>query len=214
MKWKIKKKKRIQFIFLCLCFFWLMGCGRISGFSRELTGDDRMDMTTEESELSEEATTKGDREEVISEIYVHVCGNVQNPGLYRLPSGIRAGEAIERAGGFTKKADTEAVNLAGILEDGMQLYVPSKEEKSESISETESSGKEVGEENRVGKQKVNLNTASLQELTSLSGIGETKAEAILSYREEKGSFSSIEDIKNVTGIGDGIFEKIKDSITV
>lgn len=207
MKWKIKKKKRIQLFYVCFCFVCLTSCRFQSDFERSLAENAAVETTdlSEESEKMESMSTAS------GEIFIHVCGCVKNPGLYELPSGTRAGEAIEKAGGFTKEADSTAVNLAQLLDDGLQLYVPSKKEKQGQIMSDEVK-EEYGSE--VGRGKVNLNTASLQELTSLSGIGETRAEAILSYRKENGSFSSIEDIKNVSGIGDGIFEKIKDSITV
>ncbi|MGN1267697.1 MAG: helix-hairpin-helix domain-containing protein [Dorea sp.] len=209
MKCEIKKKKRIGIVFICLCVFSLTACRFQSGFERSMPDE----MTSEQGMDLEESTGTGQKSTESAEIYVHVCGCVKNPGLYRLFPGIRAGEAIEEAGGFTKKADTTAVNLAESLSDGCQLYVPAKAEKNpkqaeggEAYPSSQSGDSEVG--------KVNLNTASSEELTTLSGIGSSRAEAILAYREEHGSFSSIEDIKNVSGIGDGIFEKIKDSITV
>lgn len=219
MKCEIKERKRIRIVFICCCLFFLTACERHSGFERNLSDG----MTSEQAVLPEKsAETEQDSTES-QEIFVHVCGCVKKPGLYKLPTGIRAGEAVECAGGFTKKADTTAVNLARILSDGIQLYVPSKEEK----DLKQSDGREVYDSSMPGdsisekvsgsmgdERKVNLNTASLEELTTLPGIGTMRAEAILAYREEQGSFSSIEDIKNVSGIGDGIFEKIKDSITV
>ena len=217
MKYEIKKKKRIGIVLICCCVFALTACNRHSDFERNLA-DER---TSEQELLSEKSSETGSNPTESSEIFVHVCGCVKNPGLYRLPAGTRAGEAVETAGGFTKKADTTAVNLAQVLSDGSQLYVPSEADFQQSeergiydSSKTEGFISENVPEDAGNEQKVNLNTASSEELTTLSGIGATRAEAILAYREEHGSFSSIEDIKNVSGIGDGIFEKIKDSITV
>lgn len=160
-------------------------------------------------------------------IYVHVCGCVKNPGLYTFSAGVRAGEAVTQAGGFTKEADTSAVNLAAVLEDGVQLYVPSVREEMTAGSVPGngdmSAGKGAGSPDTgqtgqtggtSGENVVNLNTAGMDELMTLSGIGESRAQAILTYREENGGFSSIEDIKNVSGIGEGIFERIKNMITV
>lgn len=175
------------------------------------TASDEKDATEEQGNTTSVDSTK-DQESLNTEdkiIYVHVCGCVKSPGLYEFAAGIRAGNAVERAGGFTKKADPSAVNLASVLEDGMQLYVPSKEEKASS------GGVPVeGEENVQEEAPVNINTAGAEELMTLSGIGESRAEAILLYREENGAFSSIDDIKNVSGIGEGIFERIKNMITV
>lgn len=214
MKCEIKKKKRIQTFIFCFFVLCLAGCGRYSSFDRSMsenTSEGDINLPEKVSEEVEENTE-------LTEIFVHVCGCVQTPGLYCLSAGTRAGEAIEAAGGFTKKADSVAVNLAQQLEDGQQIYVPAREEKSSVQSGEEGSSSFTGSQHLVDSQdvnqKVNLNTASLQDLTALSGIGTTRAEAILAYRQENGSFSSIEDIKNVSGIGDGIFEKIKDSITV
>ena len=132
-----------------------------------------------------------------------------------IKSGEREGYAIAQAGGFTKKANQDAVNLASILSDGTQLYVPAKEEGASGAGGTALSGTPAADpDTSPDETVVNINTAGAEELMTLSGIGEARAEAILSYREESGDFSSIEDIKNVTGIGDGIFERIKNRITV
>jgi competence protein ComEA len=144
-------------------------------------------------------------------IYVHVCGEVKKPGLYTFEAGQRVNDAVEAAGGFTDHANKEAVNLASILEDGQQIRIPDKAESSERIDTASglSSGK-----SGTGSGKVNINSASADELASLSGIGDSKAAAILTYREEHGSFSKEEDIKKVPGIGEGTYKKIKDSISV
>lgn len=144
-------------------------------------------------------------------LYVHVCGCVKKPGLYRLAAGSRVADAVDLAGGFTKKADQNAWNLAQILEDGMQICVPALGEASSgSASSSAVSGSEAGS----GEARININTASAAELTSLSGIGPSRAEDIVAYRESHGAFKTIEDIKSVSGIGQSIFDKIKDRITV
>ena len=147
-----------------------------------------------------------------TEIYVHVCGCVKKPGVYRLHSGARTQEAVDAAGGFSEKANQTAWNLAEVLQDGMQIYIPSKDEAKEALKEEQSSGKVSSASQR--EDTVNINTASKEELVALPGIGESRAAAIIACREEKGSFTSIEEVKNVAGIGDGIFNRIKDLITV
>jgi competence protein ComEA len=144
------------------------------------------------------------------EVYVHVCGAVKKAGLYKLPAGARVGDAVDKAGGFTKNANQDAVNLAAFLSDGQQIYIPYESEAARSgpVPSSEDSLPDTGQ------NRVNINTAQEAELTSLSGIGESKALAILEYRREHGSFSSPEDIRNVPGIGDGIYNRIKDLITV
>lgn len=144
-----------------------------------------------------------DPEEVIKEpdtIYVHVCGAVNKEGVYELPFGSRVYDAIEMAGGFREDAARAELNQAGILEDAMRLYVPTISEMEESQS------KQSG--------KVNINNASKEELMTLPGVGEAKAESIIKYRKEKGTFRKIEDIMQISGIKEGLFEKIKDLITI
>lgn len=137
-------------------------------------------------------------------IKVHITGEINNPGLIELTSGDRILDAIEKAGGTTSMADTSKVNLAYILSDGEKIYIPSINDE-ENIPYIE---------NMVGNSKVNINTATLEELQSLNGVGESIAESIIDYREENGKFNTIEEIKNVSGIGDSKYEKIKDDICV
>lgn len=152
-------------------------------------------------------------------IYVDVCGQVKNPGVYQLGAESRVYEAVEMAGGMTKKAAAEAVNQAGRLTDGQQIYVPSKDEQASGGAGGQTGAGSVDGQQASGSTeadggKVNLNTASKEELMTLSGIGEVKADAMVRYREEHGSFQSVEDVKKIEGIKDGVFNKIKDQITV
>lgn len=139
-------------------------------------------------------------------IMVYVCGQVKKPGVYELSSDDRVVAAIKAAGGLTSKASATSINQAAKMEDGQQINIPSKKEVKSSV-ETGSDSADADD------GKVNLNTASKEELMSLSGVGESRAKDILSYREEHGSFTKIEDIMNVQGIKEGIYNKIKDSIT-
>lgn len=150
-----------------------------------------------------------------STIYVHVCGSVKSPGLYELPAGSRVDAAVKAAGGFLKDARQSAVNLAEALSDGIQIYVPSQEEVLPVTADDQ--GKSGSTPlNVAGSDQglININTAGKEELMNLSGIGEGKAAAIIEYRETNGSFQSVEDIKNVSGIGDATFQKIKEAITI
>lgn len=178
----------------------------------ENTGKEEDKTETKEAIVSEVKEVESTREnEVISEIYVHVCGSVLNPGLYILPPDSRADAAVKAAGGFSLDAKESAINLAQPLVDGMQIYIPSVEEDEEVLSPTHDL---EADQTDLQSGLVNINTASASELMTLSGIGESKASAIVEYREINGSFQSVDDIKNVSGIGDGIYEKIKDHITV
>ena len=164
----------------------------------------------------EEESTRAQTQNSSEKICVDVCGAVQSEGIVYLPEGARVYEAIEAAGGFSEDADTRAVNQAMILSDGVQLRIPTREETQSSdgtvcgiVSGTpaaENSGSEEG-------SLVNINTADAAALETLPGIGEAKAAAIIEYREKNGSFQQIEDVKNVPGIKDAGYEKIRDRIT-
>jgi len=145
---------------------------------------------------------------------IHVAGAIVRPGVYELPEDSRVLDAVEAAGGFVVEADKNALNLAAPVEDGERLdipyvagYVPSEEEGFAVISEGTPSP-------LAGEDLVDINTASLDELDKLPGIGPTTAQKIIDYREENGPFARIEDIVNVPGIGMPTFEEIKDLITV
>jgi competence protein ComEA len=145
-------------------------------------------------------------------IMVHVDGAVQHPGVYALPPNSRVQDAIQAAGGFGSEANQSAVNLAARLEDGNRLTIPNIGTPIASPSS------ELPGSNRVKDippgAPVNINTATLEELQTLPGIGATRAQDILDYRQAHGSFQTIDDLKNVTGIGDATFERLKDLITV
>lgn len=144
-------------------------------------------------------------EEVNSEIQVHIAGEVKKPGLYKLADGARINDAVEAAGGFTDNADKDSLNLAKVVEDGEQIVVPAKG-GGEAGAGTSSSAQNNG--------KVNINTADLTTLQTLSGVGPSTAQKIIDYRTANGKFKSIEDLKKVSGIGDKTFEKFKDKICV
>ena len=161
-------------------------------------------------------------------VYIHVCGLVSTPGVYGLPAGSRVYEAIEAAGGFSEAAVPDYLNLAQVLEDGMKIQVPDRDQAEEwkargltqsgismggGTAGVQTSGR-TGSGEGGSKARVNLNTATREELMTLRGIGASRADDIIHYRQEFGGFKSIEDIMNVSGIKDAAFEKIKDSITV
>lgn len=142
--------------------------------------------------------------------YVHICGAVANPGVYELLAGERVYRAVERAGGFTEAAAQDYLNLAETVSDGMKLIVPTREElQREPGADLYGAAQEPEEPG-----KVNLNTATKEQLMTLKGIGEARAEDIIRYREESGGFQTIEDIMKVSGIKDAAFQKIKDEVTV
>lgn len=161
-------------------------------------------------------------------IYVDICGAVTSPGVYELPYGSRVFQAIEQAGGYLPEAAASYLNRARGLSDGQQIYVPTQEEVNSQVlavtqDGTEASsgndtdngtGQEASGEDTGTEQKIDLNTADVSQLTTLTGVGESKALAIIAYREENGPFTSAEDIMNVPGIKEGTYEKIKDKIAI
>jgi competence protein ComEA len=149
-------------------------------------------------------------------IAVHVIGAVPRPGLYEFSEGARVQDAIDAAGGLLATANANGLNLAALLEDGQQLDVPygdGQVPESGNNSFDLPSGTSDSPDNS-DSELININTASLEELDSLPGIGPTTAQKIIDYREENGPFAVIEDIENVSGIGPSTFENIKDLITV
>ena len=171
---------------------------------------DTIDSEAENVAISENVTET-------NEILVHVSGCVKENKVVSLPDGSRINDAIEAAGGLTKDADLSNVNLAYILEDGEKIYIPKKGEQlsefsSASIADNSSS---ISNNTSLKKTtKININKATQAELETIPGIGPSTALKIVTYRNENGKFKSIEDIKNVSGIGDAKYEKMKDYITI
>ena len=190
--------KKVLFLVLCSLFLFT-GCGHTSYFqSTELVEK------TEESDSNEDSPS--DKKEIVPQlIFVQVAGAVKNPGVYNLPASSRVYAAIEAAGGLLDSADDSDINQAALLEDGQKIYVYSYEEKQE-IALSEETSEDDG--------LININTATEAELTSLPGIGQAKAAQIAAYRKANGNFASIEDLKKVSGIGDGIFNQIYSLIKI
>ena len=199
---------RIAAALLAVCFMILCMSGCTEKNEDDLktfSFEEQEDLNIEENKEETEENASVAADEVI---YVYVCGAVECPGVYELKTGARVYEAILCAGGLTKEAAQNSVNQAKLLEDGEQIYIPAQEEVDQLGKETDSS------DGITSDGKVNINTATKEELMTLNGIGESRAESILAYREEHGGFSCVEDLMNVEGIKEGIFQKIKDSITV
>lgn len=175
------------------------------------TEEDRAeDEETDTERNSEEAQTQGQEPSIIC---VYVCGAVVHSGVYELKEGDRIFDAVEAAGGMTGDAAEAWLNQAEILSDGQKIYVPDKEEALQMGEEPSDAGAK-GEASQDADGKVNLNTASKEQLMTLSGIGEMRADSILAYRLEHGRFESIEEIQQVEGIKSGIYSRIKDKIKI
>lgn len=168
----------------------------------------------ESQDQAEQQSSETRSETNQSTIYVHITGEVVSPGMYQLPGGSRVSQAIDAAGGLTEAADDRSINLARELSDGEQIIVTSKQMQTDLEKQGSNSTTANDQSFSSATQKVNINTATKEELMTLDGVGEATAEKIIVYRQEHGSFSSIEEIKEVSGIGDKKYEAIKESITV
>ncbi|KXT76889.1 Late competence protein ComEA, DNA receptor [Streptococcus sp. DD12] len=150
-------------------------------------------------------------------LVVDVKGAVKQPGVYELAYGSRVTDAIKKAGGFQANANQKSVNLAQKLQDEAVIYVASQGEAvSEVISASTGTASETNTVISIdaSDKKINLNTATVADLQTISGIGQKRAQDIIAYRDSKGGFTSVDDLKEVSGIGDKTFEKIKDAVTV
>ena len=184
---------------VCLC-----SCGKDTSYyvEEEVPGSEAMQQT----EFQGTEITENEAEE----IYIYVCGEIQKPGVYVLSEGSRVYDLFAMAGGFTKAAATDYWNQARLLRDGEMIYVPTKEEVKDRTFEAQE-----GDTSKTDDpDKVNINTASKEELMTIPGVGEAKASAIIAYRKEHGKFSSIEEVKQVEGIKDGVYSKMKDYIEI
>lgn len=217
------RRAGIFFLILCVMCAVLCGCaGQKETVSWEQAVDRECDSAMSEVQemtetgIAESTRAAAARETEAAELYVDVVGAVNAPGIVRVPAGARVYEAIAQAGGFREDAASELVNQAAVLLDGQQLRIYTKEEAKElSASETPESGAGMdGVGKNSGQQKVNINTASAEELMTLPGIGESKAADIIRYREENGGFQKIEEIMNISGIKEAVFGKIKEKIVV
>lgn len=181
--------------------------------SRDQTNLEQVVLTSDEPE-EEVEETRTSAEAVPNSLMVDVKGAVTAPGIYELPDGARIHDAVKAAGGMLETADPKSVNLAQKLSDEAVVYVATKEEGLSVVSATPSvSAADVG--NASGTQnKVNLNTATETDLQTISGIGAKRAADIIAYRDSNGGFKSVDDLNNVSGIGDKTLENLRPHVTV
>lgn len=231
-EYKIEKNKKLNKKFVCVvCVFLfvlfepvlLCGCASTRDEVAVVLGEELAVQESGGAEMTGSNMTEvsfldgaaGASSAVGSEpprVYIYVCGAVALPGVYSLEQGSRLYEAVELAGGLTADADENCLNMARQVIDGEQVVILTQEEAlalKEAGKYTDPSG-EAAQDSGL----VNINTATVTELTTVSGIGAGRAQAIVDYREKYGSFGSIDEIKKVDGIKDGLFSKIKDKITI
>lgn len=201
----------------------LCGCGSQTAILTTVTEQDQtiLQSETTQTELQEEtSSTETDTmtEKEVEMAAVYVCGAVKNPGVYYVSAGAIKETAVLMAGGFEADADETYINLAEPVSSGEQIYIPTREETAgasltdrEQRAGTETSGNTDTAET---DGKININTAEKEQLMTLPGIGESKADAIIAYRQAQGNFQSTEELMNIRGIKKGVYDKIKDLIIV
>ncbi len=206
------------FLLLVICLFFIV---IYVSFNNNVKTEEPEVIALNDNEETDEII-----EDTFETIFIDIKGEVVNPGVYEIQLGDRVIDAVQMAGGFTNEATTDNVNLSKKLKDETVIIIPSYLKDYENVTikndyEIDSNDDIVQTEENENYEKiesssslVNINTASVVELMSLDGIGETKAKAIIEYRDTSGGFKSIEDIKNVSGIGESTYENIKNNITV
>ena len=200
MNWKVKGNVLFVCLIIGMGLFWM---------SRQ--GEEVEEAATSLAETTILPQEVEDKTTVSTVIYIDVKGEVHHPGVYQMKAENRVKDLIEAAGGFTPLADDQKLNLAQLLGDQMVIVVPKKGEEvnSELAQAPTSQKKEVGKE-----VKVNINTATVEELKTLKGIGEKKAEAIIEYRKKNGSFKNKEELMKVRGIGKKLYESFQERVIV
>ena len=190
--------------------------------------------TSKDNSSSKQASLEENKESKVAKYYIDIKGFVKKPGVYEVTADNIVNDCIKLAGGLLKNADTTTINLSKKVSSEMVIYIPKKEEVIKTtknttvtkdkeipndavVSDNNKSNSSISKDNNTqtpNRTLVNINTATIQELTTLSGIGDAKAQDIIDYRTLNGNFKTIEDIKNVSGIGEALYAKIKDYITV
>ena len=190
------KTKKIILLVSSFFVITLAGCEQADTFT--IANENKS--VAEESQTEEESAEMGQDNTTESCIYIYVCGHVKQPGVYQLSVDARICDALDKAGGVTEDGNAEALAQAEHMTDGQTIYVPGNEEHDNNGQAEEEDG------------LIDINTAGKEELMTLPGIGESKAVTILQYREEHGSFQSVEELMEIPGIKEGVFNKIKSSI--
>ena len=214
-KESIKKAALPVTVVAALLFFWISG--EIE--KKEVSFEDNVvsDETFESNINSDFSTEENTNVEANSEIYVDIGGCVYNPGVYKVKQGTRLFEVIEKAGGLTEKADTNNINRAEAVYDGQKILIHATESSFDQETDNALTNENPTSDGYItsgNNGKININTANFDKLQEIPGVGPSTAQKIIDYRQNVGRFTSIEDIKNVSGIGDKTFANMKEYITV
>ena len=199
----MKRKINICFIFLMfsICLVTFSSCGKTSYLDKSQDSNSTTE-TSDKKNTDKDSCSKNTTSKTSGKCFVQVSGAVNSPGVYELSGEPRIFHAILMAGGLREDAEVSSLNQAEKISDGQKIVIKTRDEAAMEAAVSADDG------------KVNINTADAKTLMTLPGIGESKANSIIKYRESKGSFNSIEDIKNISGIKDGVYNKIADSIKV
>lgn len=219
----------VVFVLISGCIYLGMTSGR-AGNAREMFGESP-DIRTEKDEGASHKSVSADGQEsdsasvpetgsgnVTAYIRVHVCGAVNSPGVYEISEGERLVDAVSAAGGFLEEAAQDYCNLAAVLQDGEKVYIPTGNEVRQllenqgMVNEAQLAQQQKTSGGEAAGTKININTATVQQLMTLNGIGQAKAEAIVAYREANGGFQVCEDLMKVSGIKESLYRKICDDI--
>ncbi len=198
----------------------MSGCSRETALSTSLQEDGNVTVSANlDAPGPVEATAQAVvTQEPVAEqtkIYVHICGAVVHPGVYATVSGSRVCEMIELAGGLKEDAAGDYINQAEPVADGQRIYIPTKEEiEGLAASQVMEGSAKASDQAKEDSGLVNINTADAQELMTLPGIGQAKADSIIKYRTENGNFSRVDELMNISGIKEGVYDKISSYITV
>lgn len=226
LAWLMDKKMYIVIVLLALGGFYFVNRQPAADNSALLSSSQSMEASSQSLQSSSVSSVAASSSSVSSvanaEVVCDISGAVKHQGVYRLKNGARLEDLIEKAGGLTKDAQLKAINRSQLLKDQDKIYIPGKGDKVEaaqtansaSTSTYASSSAASASSGPASGDLINLNTATAADLQKLNGIGEKKAEQIIAYRQEKGSFKSIDELKEVSGIGDKTFAAIKDQLTI
>ncbi len=207
--------KKLICLFLLFVMLFVSGCsgsGRSDGTRLTLAAADGTEAGDTDGTF--DGTAGSDDEAVCDTIFVYICGCVNAPGVYELPSGSRLFELLDRCGGCSGDAAGNVLNPAASLSDGEKIYVPSEDEVRSDVYDPAVATGQAGIPGQADDDRININTADVSALQTIKGIGESRAADIVAYREANGPFRSTEDIMKVSGIKEGLYSKIKDQIRI